>query len=244
VAVRPPSEDSIFGRDLKQNGTAGTLRIERVQGSLRAQVTLAGAKISQPTETCTVKLGSGELPLSNLGRPEGLARYEIQTQACPMVFDVLEGAVLVTAPTEACVIQEADCQAEPRGVWGPEPGSLIPRAGEFEQARGSFEKAVRENYRALSQRATPQGVRPVVAEQAAFSSEREQVCRSYAREGAHSFCNARFTEGRAVTLASRLGILMQAAEAQPAGERPRRPRPPVSAMDAPPPPGADPYYVR
>jgi hypothetical protein len=245
VAVRPPTEDSVAGRDLKHNGIAGSLRIDRAQGSLRAQVTLAGAKISQPTESCSVKLGNGELSLSNLGRPEGLPRYEIQVQACPIVFDVLEGAVLVTAPTEACVIQEADCQVEPRGIWGPEPGSLIPRAGEFEQARGSFEKAVRENYRALSQRATPQAVRPIVAEQAAFSSEREQVCRSYAREGTHSFCNARFTEARAVTLAARLGILMQAAEAQTQAERPRRPRPPVSAADAPPmPAGSDPYYVR
>ncbi len=50
-------------------------------------------------------------------------------------------------------------------------------------------------------------MRPVVAEQAAFSADRETLCRSYRREGAHGFCNARFTEGRAVVLAARLGIL-------------------------------------
>ena len=243
VAVRPPSEDSVIGRDLKLNGSMGALRIDRAAGGLRAQVTLVGAKVSQPTESCSVKLGGAEpVTLEGLGKPDGLSRYQAQAPACPIVFDVLEGAVMVTAPAEACVIQDADCQAEPRGIWGPEPGSLIPKAAEFEQARGSFEKAVRENYKALTQRAGPQAVRPIVAEQAAFSSEREQVCRSYAREGAHGFCNARFTEARAVTLASRLGILMQ-AEA-PQAERPRRPRPPpVSAADAPP-PGADPYYVR
>jgi hypothetical protein len=242
VAVRPPSEDSIVGRDLKLNGTLGALRIDRAQGSLRAQVTLAGSKVSQPTESCSIRLGGGEsVPLSSLGRPDGLPRYEAQAPACPIVFDVLEGAVMVTGPADACAIQEADCRAEPRGVWGPEPGGLIPKAAEFEQARGSFEKAVRENYKALGQRAGPQAVRPIVAEQAAFSSEREQVCRSYAREGVHGFCNARFTEGRAVTLASRLGILMQ-PEVQ--ADRSRRPRsPPVSEV-MPPPPGYDPSYVR
>jgi hypothetical protein len=188
-----------------------------------------------------VKLGGGEpLPLASLGRADGLARYEVQAPACPIVFDVVEGAVMVTAPAEACVIQEADCQAEPRGLWGPDPASLLPRAADFEQVRGTADRAVRENYKALSQRAAPQAVRPIVAEQAAFSSEREQVCRSYAREGVHGFCNARFTEGRAVTLAARLGILMQ-PEAQ--ADRTRRPRPPP-VSEAMPPPGYDPSYVR
>ena len=242
VAVRAPSEDGVIGRDLKLNGISGALRIERGQGALRAQVTLAGAKISQPTESCSVKLSSEPVTLSSLGRPDGLARYEIQSPACPIVFDVIEGGVMVNAPAEACLIQEADCRVEPRGVWGPDPGSLIPKAAELEQARGSFDKAVRENYKALSQRASPQTMRPIVAEQAAFSSEREQVCRSYSREGVHGFCNARFTEARAVTLAARLGILTQPQpEAQ--AERPRRPRPPpVSEMAAP--PGSDSSFVR
>jgi hypothetical protein len=243
VAVRPPTEDSIVGRDLKLNGSTGALRIDRAaQGALRAQLTLAGTKVSQPTESCSVKLGDGQaMPLTALGRPDGLARYELQAPACPIVFDVIEGAVLVTTQAEACIIQEADCRVEPRGMWGPDPTSLIPKAAELEQARGSFDKAVRENYKALGQRAAPQTVRPIVAEQAAFSSEREQVCRSYAREGVHGFCNARYTEARAVTLASRLGILVQpqAAEAQ----APRRPRPPP-VSEVMPPPGYDPSYVR
>jgi hypothetical protein len=244
VAVRPPNEDGVIGRDLKLNGISGALRIDRAgQGALRAQANLAGAQISQPTESCSVKLTSEPVTLSNLGRPDGLARYEIQAPTCPIVFDVIEGGVLVTAPAEACLIQEADCRVEPRGVWGPDPGSLIPRAAELEQARGSFDKAVRENYKALSQRASPQNMRPIVAEQAAFSSEREQVCRSYSREGVHGFCNARFTEARAVTLASRLGMLAQPqpqAEAQ--ADRPRRRPPPVSEMVTP--PGNDSSFFR
>ena len=240
VAVRPPSEDGVIGRELKLNGTAGGLRLDRgAQGALRAQITLVGSKVSQPTESCSVRLGGGQsVPVASLGKADGLSRYELQTPACPIVFDVLEGAVMVTAPADACVIQEADCRVEALGVWGPEPGSLMAKAPEFEQARGSFDRAVRENYKALAQRAAPQAARPIVAEQAAFSSEREQVCRSYAREGAHSFCNARFTEARAVTLAARLGMLLQ-AETQ--ADRARRMRPPVSEMAAP---SSDSSFVR
>src|SRR5919107_1878262 len=48
VAVRPPTEDSIVGRDLKLNGSTGALRIDRAaQGTLRAQLTLAGTKVAQ-----------------------------------------------------------------------------------------------------------------------------------------------------------------------------------------------------
>ena len=180
------------------------------------------------------------MPLSSLGKADGLPRYELQTPQCPMVFDVVEGGVLATAPAEACLIQEADCQADPRGLWGPDSASLLPRAAELEQVRGTADRAVRENYKALTQRASPQGARPIVAEQAAFSSEREQVCRTYSREGAHGFCNARFSEARAVTLASRLGLLQQ-PDAQAA--RPPRPRPPP-VTEAAPRPDFNPYHVR
>lgn len=232
VAMKPPSEEGVVGRDLKLNGTSGLLRIDRAgQGTLRAQVTLAGARVSQPTESCSVKLAAEPIPLTSSGKADGLPRYELQAPLCPMVLDVVDGAVMVTTPEEACVIQEADCRAEPRGLWGPEPGSLIPKAADLEQARGTADRAVRENYKALTQRASPQSVRPIVSEQAAFSSEREQLCRSYSREGVHGFCNARFTEARAVMLASRLGLLAQ-PEAQ--AERPRRPRPPPVTEVAPP----------
>lgn len=230
IVLKPPSEDSVVGRELKLNGGAGSFKIDRAGRDLRAQITLAGRKLSQETESCTVKLANGEpMPLTSLGRPEGLPRYELQNPVCPIAFDVLDGAVQVTAPTEACIIQEADCAVEPRGLWGPDPGSLLPRAAEIEQARGAADKAVRENYKVLAQRAGPQGIRPVVAEQAGFSSERETLCRSYQREGAHGFCNTRFTEGRAVVLAARLGLISPTAEAAaPPAER-RPPRPPRQA---------------
>jgi hypothetical protein len=235
VVLKPPTEDGVLGRELKLNGTGGSLRLERIgRSDLRAQITLAGSKISDPTESCSVPLGGGQpLTLSSQGRVDGLPRYDVQAPACPIVFDVLEGAVVVNAPTEACVFQEADCRAEPQGMWGPEPGTLLPKARDIEEARGTADKAVRENYKALVQKAGPQGVRPVVAEQAAFSADRETMCRAYRREAAHGFCNARFTEGRAVVLAARLGLLPTAAE--PGAQTPR-PRPPRQAAQPPPPP--------
>jgi hypothetical protein len=82
----------------------------------------------------------------------------------------------------------------------------------------------------LTHRAGPQGVRPIVSEQAAFSSDREQVCRSYAREGAHGFCHARFGEARALALAARLGLNASSAAAAPA-PRPRRAAPTQADFD-------------
>jgi hypothetical protein len=244
VVLRAPTEDGVLGRELKLNGAAGSLRLERAGADLRAQITLAGAKISQPTQACTVKLGEGApLTLTNAGRRDGLQRYEVPAPSCPIAFEILDGAVLVTDPKEVCVVEAADCRVEPQGLWGPEPASLLPKAREIEQARGQADRAVRENYKVLTQRAKPQEVRPIVSEQAAFSSEREQLCRSYQREGGHGFCNARFTEARAVALASRLGVLAPAAEAPPE-RRPRPPRQAGSPMPPPPSSGLNPSDVR
>lgn len=238
IVLKAPSEDSVLGRELKLNGGSGSLRLERIgRSELRAQIVLAGSKLSDETESCAVDLGGGQpVALSNRGRVEGLPRYDAQAPACPIQFDVLDGAVLVNAPAEVCVFQEADCKVEPKGMWGPEPSGLLPKARDIEDARGTADKAVRENYKALAQRAGPQGLRPVVAEQAAFSADRETVCRSYRREGAHGFCNARFTEGRAVALAARLGLLSAATEPSAAPQTERRPRPPRQAAQPAPPP--------
>lgn len=240
IVLKPPSEDSVLGRELKLNGGSGSLRLERTgRSELRAQITLAGSKLSDETESCAVDLGGGQpLALSSQGRIEGLPRYDVQAPACPIQFDVLDGAVVVTAPAEACVFQEADCKVEPKGMWGPEPTGLLPKARDIEDARGTADKAVRENYKVLAQRAGPQAMRPVVAEQAAFSADRETMCRSYRREGAHGFCNARFTEGRAVTLAARLGLLPTTPEPSAAPQTERRPRPPRQAAQPAPPPDA------
>ena len=207
--VKAPNDADVLGRDLLQNGSAGVLRLERGAAGFTAKVTLAGSKLSNPVEACTVPLNNGEpMALSDKGRPEGLTRLETGAQGCALRFEILDGAVLATldGETDLCTFQAQDCQVEPKGLWGPAPATLMPRAGEFESARGPADRAVRENYKVLGQRAGTAGIRPVVAEQAAFSADREQLCRSYSREAAHGFCHLRFTEARGLSLATRLGI--------------------------------------
>lgn len=207
VAAKPVSDDSILNRELKLNGRGGSLRVERAGAAFRLRATLEGAMISKPGESCQVKLGEAEpLTLNAQGKPDGLSRYAADAPACALTFDIVENAILVQGPEAACTFEAADCRADPRGMWGPEPAALLPQAAALEQDRGLADKAVRDNYKVLTQRAGPQGVRPIVAEQAAFSSEREQVCREYAREGAHGFCHARYTEARLASLANKLGL--------------------------------------
>jgi len=162
------------------------------------------------------------LPLAPRGRPNGLPRYEIAAPSCPIAGDLLDGALWVRGPAEACLVEAADCRVDPRGLWGPEPASLAAMARTIDQDRGAADRAVRENYKALAQRAKPQDVRGVVSEQAAFSAEREMLCRAYAREAAHGFCNARFTEARAAELAARLGLAQSPPVGAPPAATPRR----------------------
>lgn len=217
TALRVPTEDSVVGRELKQNGSSGSLRIERTARSdLRARITLVGRRSATSVETCSVTLGGSEgVALTSQGRPDGLSRYQAEDPTCPLQVSILDESVLVKGPDNACLFQAANCLVDPGGLWGPEPGQLIQRARDYESTRASADKAVRDNYRVMAQRARPESVRPIVAEQAAFSSDREVLCRGYAREGSHSFCNARYSEGRAIALAQRLGITVASNTAAP-----------------------------
>lgn len=226
VAIKAPSEDSVIGRELKQNGTNGTLRIERAgPGDLRLRVTVAGRRAPQSVQTCTVPLGGpAGLQLVAAGRPEGAPRYMAQDPTCPIQIDILDEAVLVKGPTDICVFQDLSCQVDPSGMWGPDASQLVSRARDFEQGRASADKAVRDNYKVLTQRAKPEGIRPIVAEQAAFSADREMMCKTYAREGTTSFCNAKYSEARALSLGARLGLGSATSSTQSAETRSRRSR--------------------
>ncbi|WP_264048754.1 hypothetical protein [Methylobacterium flocculans] len=234
VVLKAPSEDNVMGQELLLNGLTGSLKLEKSGAGTTARITLPGNKISQPVEACKVPLNGGApVALSAEGRPEGVGRFELAGGECPLRFDVVDGAVLVRPlGASVCSFAAADCATTPTGLWGPAAAALIPRAGEFEGARGGADRAVRENYKLMSQRLRGPELRPVVTEQAAFSSDREQLCRTYAREGAHGFCNLRFTEARALALATRLGVSVTAAtpSAAAAPPRPRR-KPPVEGMN-------------
>ena len=243
VVLRVPAEDNVAGQDLLLNGLNGSLKIERSGSAYTAQMTLPGTKISQPTENCSVKLNGGKpVPLSAEGRAQGVSRFSAASAECPLRFEILDGSVLATplGSGPACSFTAADCETTPSGLWGPGAASLIPQAGEFDTARGVADKAVRDNYKIMTQRARGGDVRPIVQEQAAFSSDREQACRTYAREGAHGYCHLRFTEARAIALAVRLGANTAAPTAANTPPRPRRSRAPVEGMN-PDAPGAEPF---
>ncbi len=233
VVLKTPAEDNILGQELMLNGLTGSLKIDKAGTAATARITLPGTKISQPSETCKVPLSGGSpISLSSEGRPEGVTRYDVKGGECPLRFEVLEGSVLVTplSGSRVCSFAAADCATNPSGLWGPAAATLIPRSAEFDTGRGVADKAVRDNYKVMTQRARGQDVRTIVTEQAAFSSDREQTCRTYAREGAHGFCNARFTEARALALATRLGANTTTPTASTT-PRPRKPKPSVDGMN-------------
>lgn len=233
VMLKVPADDNVIGQELMLNGSTGSLKLERSGTATTARISLPGTKVSQPAETCKVPLGAGNpIPLSTEARADGIARFEAAGAECPLRFEVLEGSVLVTplGSTPLCTFAAADCSTKPGGLWGPAAATLVPRSAEFDTARGVADKAVRDNYKVMTQRARGQDVRPVVTEQAAFSSDREQACRNYTREGTHGFCHVRLTEARAIALATRLGISAPTPSAN-AAPRPQRRKPVVDSVN-------------
>jgi len=144
--------------------------------------------------------------LAILGAPRGLPRYQLAAPVCPLVFDVLRGAVLVADPEATCRFPEADCEGRVGGLWGPTAPALIARTKEIERRRGRDERSLRDNVRALLQRLSGNEQRDAAAEQAGFSSDREMLCRSYDGEADHGFCAERVTAARVIAVKARLAV--------------------------------------
>lgn len=217
LASPPPPKatnmSNIIDRDLKLNGKDGLIRITRVSKpgarpnervDYAAQVLLEGKSITKPGESCSIDLGGdAAIPLTPQNPGSGVTRYTLEAPVCPIVFDVVDGAILVTAPAQACQIVNADCQIDARGMWGPEARNLMAQAKQYEQARGKADSSVRDGYKLLLAKAGPGQGRSIVSEQASFSSERETVCRDYASEAQHGFCHLKFTEARDAAVRTR-----------------------------------------
>lgn len=228
-AIKLPTEASILGRTLRRNGLAGEATLEKLGEGYGLKLRAEGYQVSNLVEPCAISFGDAAIPLTALGRPAGLPRYKLEAPACPIVFDVLEGAMLVVEPGEPCVIEAASCRIDPRGVWGPDARTLPARAKEFEGERSRAEIAVREGFRALSAKVSLPEQRTIAREQAGFSSERTQLCREFSREATHGFCGARVTEARAASLRARLGL----PDPKPETARPAQPRRAPAAASPP-----------
>ena len=120
IVLKAPTEDSVIGRELKLNGGAGSLRLERTgRADLRRPDHARRHEGIGADRGLHGPRSAREQPIAaaSQGRADGLPRYEVQAPVCPITFDVLDGAVLVKAPAEACVFQ-AGLPRRPAGHVG------------------------------------------------------------------------------------------------------------------------------
>jgi hypothetical protein len=236
AASKPPGVDSVVDRPFSLSGQRGALQIEKSGAGLRvARLTAVGDKISRPNQSCEVSMGTeGPIGLKPLGAPDGVLRYELDSTACPLQFDVLNGALRARSPNGACSFAEADCRVDASGLWGPSGGAFTEaQVKSFEKERGALENAMRSHFRTLldKYKKDKPAAQVAIKEQAGFSSERAQVCRDYDREEAAGFCALRLTEEQDFRLQARLA---DAGGAKPEKKKPPRPRPPKPMAPAAP----------
>jgi hypothetical protein len=206
VKYTSPNAMTVIGRELLLNGTNGALQFSGRPDALRIdRFTMLGEVISDSTQQCRIDVGGGaSIETKILGRPDGLLRFSANIPACPFEFDILDGAVLVPVQLQACVFKDADCQANPSGLWGPDVASLVTDPKPIGRARSGAEAAMAANYRALDARLKDHTKADDLArEQNRFLSDREEICRAYSHENLHYFCTIRLTEARTAFLKAR-----------------------------------------
>ena len=213
-------------RELTLNGTRGRMELARAGDGLNVtRLVLDGSQISKPDDSCRIDIVSGTpLPTKAMGRPAGALRYGVELEACPISFDVLDGAILVSAAPAICEFKAADCRVAAAGLWGPRGSSIGPdQVKQIERTRTQAEAAMRENFRALLARTTAKAqIKAVAGEQAGFTSTRAEICRDYAREDIHGFCALRLTEARAMLLRVEIAGPAKEGEEKPQPKKKRR----------------------
>lgn len=208
VMPKAPSDDTIVGKELRLDGDGSAIEFSRNGADLQvAKLSFNGDRLSRSGESCKIEVSGMPLKLTPRDAGAGLRRYQIEFPACAFSFDVLDGAILVNSAGKACELKEADCRTDPAGLWGMRTNEFDPKkAEETLGARARVEKTVRGNFRALYDRNKKEKeIRNfVVREQADFSSWREEVCRTYAKESDVGYCALRLTEARAIALGAQL----------------------------------------
>lgn len=209
LPAKAPSPSSLSGQTLLLNGNKSQATFASSdKGTTISRLTLAGERISNPRETCQVEAPGAPLAMTDLGKPNGLSRVQLAWPACPIAFDVLDGAALAVGQPSACEFKETDCHVNPNGLWGPSPGALGPdKTKALERARGQAEAAVRNDFKLLLTTTKDKAaIMGYAKEQAGFSSAREEICRDYVGEGRHGFCSTKLTEARAAALRAKFEV--------------------------------------
>ena len=202
-----PGVASLVERPLLLNGKTGLFQISGDDKMVTIdKLQLAGEGVSDPSQRCLVDI-VGEKPIeaTNVGRPDGLERFEADIPACPIAFDVLDGAVLVPPQITACVFKAADCQTSPGGLWGPDGSSLVDDAATVAKERAQAEKAMGkalQGIQALAQDSP--AAANLMQDQTGFAGQRDETCRDYLKESVHGFCALQLTEARTALLETRL----------------------------------------
>ncbi len=227
-APAAPSMAGLVGRPLLLSGKSGLLQISGDDKMVTIdKLQLAGEGVSDPSQRCVVDI-VGEKPIeaTNVGRPDGLERFEADIPACPISFDILDGAALVPSQITACVFKAADCQTSPGGLWGPDGASLAGDAATIVKERAQADKAMGKVLQAIQARAadSPEAAN-LVRDQTAFAGQRDDACRDYVEESLLGFCALRLTEARTALLETRLDELHAAGAAKAASDKGKKTKP-------------------
>jgi len=216
VMLKAPAEETIIGKTLKRDGLGSEIEFSRNGADLQvARLIFIGDRLSRSGEQCRVEVSGAPIKLATIESQTGLRRYQIELPACAFNLDVLDGAVLVSHEGKACEMKSSDCRADPAGLWGMTESEFDPKkAADMLAARADVEKTMRSNFRALYDRNKKEKeIRSsIVREQAGFSSRREEICRSYAKESEFGYCALRLTEARAILLGAQFASGSKAAE--------------------------------
>jgi hypothetical protein len=201
---RAPATSDIVDRSLRLNGADGELRFSSGGKDKPPRIekfTLMGEVISDPLRKCRIDIvAQTPIEAASQGAPDGLARYSADIPACPLTFDVMDGAVLVPAQTTTCVFQSADCQANPSGLWGPEGASLEDDAKRLAKERTAADSSIAASLRILQKRDKGASAAALARDQTDFAAQRDDICHDYAGEARHGFCATRLTQARAALL--------------------------------------------
>jgi uncharacterized protein YecT (DUF1311 family) len=224
-APAAPGVAGLVGRPLLLNGKSGLLQISGDDKMVTIdKLQLAGEGVSDPSQRCVVDI-VGEKPIeaTNVGRPDGLERFEADIPACPISFDILDGATLVPSQITACVFKAADCETSPGGLWGPDGASLAGDAATIVKERAQADKAMGKVLQAIQARAadSPEAAN-LVRDQTAFAGQRDDACRDYVKESLLGFCALRLTEARTALLETRLDELHAARTAKAASDKAKK----------------------
>lgn len=211
VAVVPPS--ALAGKALALDGARSQVTFEARDKSVAVtRLTFVGETIGDTRQGCRIEVPAVPLAVAAAGRPDGVERLRVEYPACPVQFDVLDGAVLVDRTQGTCEFREVACRVNPVGLWGPQAADLgADRVKGIERARAQAEAAIRANYKGLVASTKDKvAIAGYARDQAQFSSTREELCRDYVGEGRHGFCAAKLAEARAAFLGAALAVALEA----------------------------------